>query len=92
MKKLYYPKISTSDKKESEVLQIKNEWELIIREINNFIERINKYEAQLEKEIRQATKELEIKNKELESLIEKRVLSYAIWAHEIKTPLTCFKR
>jgi hypothetical protein len=43
-------------------LQIKNEWQLIISEINNFIERINKYEAQLEKEIRQTTKELEIKN------------------------------
>ena len=49
LKKLYYPKISTSDKRESKILQIENEWQLIIREINNFIERINKYEAQLEK-------------------------------------------
>ncbi len=84
LKKLYYPKISTSNKKESEILKIENEWQLIIKGINNFIERINKYETKLEEKIRQATKELEIKNKELESLIEKRVLSYAIWPMKSK--------
>lgn len=91
LKKLYYPKISTCDKKESEILLIENEWQLIIKGINNFIETINKYETKLEKEIRQATQELEIKNKELESLIEKKSFILCNMAHEIKTPLTSLK-
>jgi Signal transduction histidine kinase len=88
---LYYPKISTCDKKESKILLIENEWQLIIKGINNFIETINKYETKLEKEIRQATQELEIKNKELESLIEKKSFILCNMAHEIKTPLTSLK-
>jgi len=88
---LYYPKISTSDKRESEILLIENEWQLIIKGINNFIETINKYETKLEEEIRRATKELEIKNKELESLIEKKSFILCNMAHEIKTPLTSLK-
>ena len=91
LKKLYYPKISTSDKREPEILLIENEWQLIIKRINNFIERINKYETNLEEEIRQATKELEIKNKELESIIEKKSFILCNMAHEIKTPLTSLK-
>jgi signal transduction histidine kinase len=91
LKKLYYPKISTCDKKESKILLIENEWQLIIKGINNFIETINKYETKLEKEIRQATQELEIKNKELKSLIEKKSFILCNMAHEIKTPLTSLK-
>jgi signal transduction histidine kinase len=91
LKKLSYPKISTNDKKESEILLIENEWQLIIKGINNFIETINKYETKLEEEIRQATKELEIKNKELERLIEKKSFILCNMAHEIKTPLTSLK-
>ncbi len=91
LKKLYYPKISTSDKREPEILLMENEWQLIIQGINNFIKTINEYETNLEEEIRQATKELEIKNKELENLIEKKSFILCNMAHEIKTPLTSLK-
>jgi len=91
LKKLYYHKVSTSDKRESEISFVENEWQLIIQGINNFIKTINEYEIKLEEEIRKATKELEIKNQELESLIEKKSFILYNMAHEIKTPLTSLK-
>ena len=91
LKKLYNPKISEIDKRLDIKEKVKNEWELILAGIKNFIETINMYENKLEEEIRIATKELERKNKELEELIEKKSFMLCNMAHEIKTPLTSLK-
>jgi len=91
LKKLYNPKISEIDKRLNTKEKVKNEWELILAGIKNFIETINMYENKLEEEIRIATKELERKNKELEELIEKKSFMLCNMAHEIKTPLTSLK-
>ncbi len=89
LRKLHYPK--SSDEKAPLRPSPINEWQQIVKAINDFVKEINNYEDMLEEKIRQVTNELQQKNKILEDLIEKKSFLLCNMAHEIKTPLTSIK-